>query len=231
MNNKCFIFSGSALKVMAIVSMLIDHAALILLSGTEWAREPIIGTITLYYILRRIGRLAFPLFCFLLVEGYVHTKSKWKYGLSLAAFALISEVPFDLMVNKVYFDLDKQNIYFTLLLGFLLLCTIEKIQNVPIKILCLAGIYFVSSTGNIDYGVSGVLLIGLLYVLREKRVLKALFSFPLLSGGYYALCAFIPIGMYNGERGFIRGKALKYAFYIFYPAHIMILLWIKFNLL
>jgi len=161
----------------------------------------------------------------------VHTRNRKKYALSLLIFALVSEVPFNMMVRGGYFSLEKQNIYFTLLLGVLLMWAMEKIDKPFVKAAALAAVCAVTVLLKTDYGIRGVLLIGLLYILRDRKIEKILFSYPLLSGGLYALCAFVPISMYNGERGFIRGKAAKYAFYLFYPLHIWILLWIKFNLI
>lgn len=221
------ILSGSALKMIAMVTMLVDHFALIILSQLPWATEPFFANLSFYYLCRRVGRLSFPIFCFLLVEGFLHTKNRKKYGVSLAVFALLSEVPFDLMIHGTHFSPSSQNIFFTLLLGFLLCLVLEKVKD-PLKLfLCLAGLLAACILVNADYGVRGFFLIGLLYVLRDKKLLSAFFAYPLLSGGFAALTAFVPIGMYNGERGFIKAKWLKYAFYVFYPLHILVILGIR----
>ena len=80
-----------------------------------------------------------------------------------------------------------------------------------------------------DYGVGGFGFILLLYVLREKKILQAVLGTCFESGGWAAGLAFIPINLYNGKRGFIRTPPLKYAFYIAYPLHILILYWIRKN--
>jgi len=221
------LFSGSALKLLAVITMLIDHGALVLVAQTEWGMAPIVfmgKSISIYYILRHIGRLSFPLFCFLLVEGFWHTRSRKKYAVNLLCFAVLSELPFDLMVSGRWFYLGKQNIYFTLLLGVFLLCILEWNIEVWKKGLCLVGLYIMARLLKTDYGFNGIELIGLLYILREQKLLRTFFALPMLSGGLSALLSFVPINMYNGKRGFIKGKMLKYAFYLFYPAHIIALL-------
>lgn len=227
---KTEVFSGSVLKLLAILTMLIDHGSLILAQEVEWLGMTISlpgRSVTVYYLLRRIGRLAFPLFCFLLVEGFVHTRSRKRYAAGLLLFALISEVPWNYMVGGRCIYPAKQNVYFTLFLGVVLLCILAWEASDWKRGLCLVGLYVLVRLLHVDYGVNGVLLIGLLYVLRVQRLSRTLFAFPMLSGGLAALCAFVPINMYNGERGFIKGKVLKYVFYLFYPLHIIVLLLIK----
>ena len=98
--NRFRILSGSMLKLLAIISMTIDHSAVILYPVIDAMRVPIsIGgrAITLYWVMRKLGRLAFPIFCFLISEGYAHTGNKVRYGLRLLIFALVSELPFNLL--------------------------------------------------------------------------------------------------------------------------------------
>lgn len=227
---KMELFSGSILKLVAVLTMLIDHGALVFAREVDWLSMAVVlpgKSVTVYYILRRIGRLAFPLFCFLLVEGYIHTGSKKKYTRNLLVFALISEVPWNYMMAGRCVYPDVQNIYFTLFFGVVLMSILAWETPEWKKGVCLVCLYVLVQLLNVDYGFRGVVLIGLLYVLRERRAERTLFAFPLLSGGIPALCAFVPINMYNGERGFIKGKVLKYAFYIFYPLHITILLMVR----
>lgn len=139
--------SGSTIKLVAIVTMLIDHIAAICLDNIlikrglytlDWsnseAMNKFIAENGLLYnldkLMRSIGRLAFPIFCFLIVEGFLHTRSKWKYTLRLALFALISEVPFDLAVHAKPFFWGYQNVYFTLLIGLLVLIGLKLISDV-----------------------------------------------------------------------------------------------------
>ena len=228
---KLQILDGSWLKLLAVVTMFIDHAALILLPCLPILRTPLFAGYTLYSLLRKVGRLAFPLFCFLLAEGFFYTKNKLKYGLNLLIFALISELPYNLMRGNTLFSIDYQNIYFTLFLGFCALWVLESPWKIHWKLLILVPGFLLLPYLHTDYGRNGVLLIVLLYMLRENRLVASLLALPLLSGGYAAWVAFVPMGMYNGKRGFIRGNALKYAFYAFYPVHILLLLGIRYILL
>lgn len=86
-------------------------------------------------VLRGIGRVAFPIFCFLLVEGFLHTKNVWKYAGRLALFALVSEIPFDLAFQGEWLFMGYQNIFFTLLVGLLVMIAFqtaeEKLRQSP----------------------------------------------------------------------------------------------------
>lgn len=118
--------------------MLIDHIAAFVLYLYEPATQPIllVGSheLSLYKIMRYIGRTAFPIFVFLLVEGFCHTHNKKKYGRNLLIFAIISEIPWNLLHSGTCFY-DKQNVFFTLLLGYMGMVVIEMYQDTTI-ILC-----------------------------------------------------------------------------------------------
>ena len=222
------ILSGSHLKLIAVIAMLIDHTAVIFARSVIGLHQPLFGTsLTIYWVMRKIGRLAFPLFCFLLAEGFAHTKNRVKYGLNLLIFAVISEIPYNLMRSGNILDPNHQNVYVTLLMGFLLLCLWDSSWRNWLKTVIMVVAVFAISYVHADYGRNGVLLILLLYILREQKLLRGVLALPLLSGGYAAWCAFVPIGLYNGQRGFISGKVMKYAFYAFYPVHILLLYAIK----
>lgn len=133
--------SGSTLKLIAIFVMLIDHIAATILEQTLLSRgffnyntvasidAANIQLYTIYRFMRGIGRLGFPLFCFLLVEGFVHTRNKGKYALRLGIFALISEIPFDLAFHGNAFYFEYQNVFFTLLIGFLVMWGFQVIRD------------------------------------------------------------------------------------------------------
>jgi hypothetical protein len=222
------ILSGSALKLLAVIFMIIDHIAVAFLS-----KNPILlftvgsKAFTLYHIMRYIGRLAFPLFAFLLVEGFLHTKNRKAYGQNLLIFALISEIPWNLFRSGTW-HFSGQNIFFTLFLGFLGLLVLEKFKDKPTKqvLLLLLG-FILSIVLRVDYLAGGYVFILLLYILRDKRAAQAVIGCSILSNGLIAGLSFLPINMYNGERGFIKGKFMKYAFYAIYPIHILILFIIK----
>ena len=212
------------LKLIAVITMLIDHFASAFYNEFSFMTSPLFGTsITFYYTLRKIGRLSFPIFCFLAVEGFIHTKNRAKYGASMLIFALISEIPFDLCFMKTYFEFSYQNVFFTLFLGFAVMCILEYVKTDILKFVLSLVPLLAAHFLRVDYGIYGVLLITMLYILKDKRPLASLIALPFLSGGYAAWCAFVPINMYNGKRGFIKSKYLKYAFYIFYPLHLILL--------
>lgn len=182
-------------------------------------------------LMRDIGRLAFPIFAFLLVEGYLHTKDKRKYGRNLLIFAFISEIPWDL-VHKNSFLFLHQNVMFTLFLGFLGIYFLETYNRNRYKLsICLVGLLLLTYLLHADYGIAGLGFILLLYVMRNNKLLMTVIGAGYLPNNTYAALAFIPINLYNGKRGFIKGKILKYVFYLFYPVHLLILWYIKYYIL
>lgn len=220
-------FSGSTLKLIAIVSMLIDHiGAAVLENGL--LRSPLLSSDSALYdkfafldkILRAIGRPAFPIFCFLLVEGFLHTRDSRKYALRLFLFALISEIPFDLAIYRTLVNWGMQNVFFTLLIGLLVMmaCThFSKniwMQSVIFALGLVAGYLL-----HTDYGFKGVLLIEILYFFRYDRKNQCIAGGISFSWEMTAPLAFLPIYFYNGK----RGLSLKYFFYLFYPVHLLIL--------
>ena len=220
------IFSGSALMVFAIVTMLIDHIGAGFLVCWKKAWEPIFAfqllgtlhTVSLYQLFRLVGRLAFPIFAFLLVEGFCHTSNRRKYAWSLAIFALISEIPFDFLFRPIYGN--SQNIYFTLLIGFLTMWGLERYRGRPVfQAIIVAAALAAATVLHTDYSYHGIVLILALYLFRKQPVLQTVFGALSLYFEWFAVFAFIPIRLYNGRRGFVRGRYMKYFFYIFYPVH------------
>ncbi len=224
------IINGSWLKIIAVVSMLIDHIAYLILPHFDLFSEPMFflgKEFTIIKICRLIGRLAFPIFAFLITEGFVHTKNHKKYGLNLLTFAIVSEIPYNLFLSGKVLNLSSQNVFFTLFLGFLALYILENVKTDTEKAIYIFGVVVLSLILKCDYGAKGVILIILLYLLKKQLPLASVLSLGLLSGGLAAWCAFVPINMYNSKRGFIKGNAMKYAFYAFYPVHMLILFVIK----
>ena len=224
MENK--ILSGSWLKVLAMVSMAIDHTTYWLLRGNADFMEPLfmVGSkhISYYFLMRSIGRLAFPLFAFLIVEGFVHTRDRRKYGRNLFLFAVISEVPWALLHHGVH--LSGHNVIFTLLAGFLGLCVIERYRVQPARLASiLLGMVAVLIVLRPDYGGAGFAFIILLYTLRRHLLLQVIVGSFMLPAKWIAGLAFIPIALYNGQRGFIQGQYAKYLFYAFYPLHLLLI--------
>jgi len=190
--------------------MLIDHVGAVLFPENM--------------VLRCIGRLSFPIFCFLLTEGARYTRDIRKYMIRLGGFALISEIPYDLAFHGKVVDPGYQNVFFTLLLGLILIYMLERSAELPLKAVEILAVMSAADFLRTDYSFKGILLIAVFYLLRENLWLKtacaAMWNF-LWNGsiqGYGAL-AMLPIAMYNGE----RGRKMKYFFYVFYPAHLIIL--------
>ncbi len=221
------LLSGSTLKLIALISMLIDHAAVaILYYGLLYPNRPIsVGSrlyqlYLLYQIMRKIGRIAFPIFCFLLVEGFLYTSNRKKYALRLFLFCLISEIPFDLALRQSFFEFTHQNVFFTLFIGFIVLWGLEYFQNKPyLQALTVAAGMGLAWLLKTDYDYKGIVLIVVLYLFHLTPALMTLSGCVSLLWEAPAMLAFIPINLYNHKRGF----SAKYFFYLFYPGHLFIL--------
>ncbi len=245
--------TGSTIKIIAIVSMLIDHIGagilgrLVMTSGYMEAVASsdlnvmmrwLVENGTLYYTytaLRMIGRLGFPIFAFLLVEGFQRTHDVKKYALRLGMFALVSEIPFDLCFNGKVLEFGYQNVFFTLFLGLLTMIAFDWIAkkewaagkrlNLVVKIVFSAAALAVGAGVahflKTDYAATGVVCIMVLYIFRKKKPLQIAAGCVAFLWEVTAPLAFIPIGFYNGE----RGLRMKYFFYAFYPVHLF-LIWL-----
>lgn len=234
--------SGSTIKIIAIFAMLIDHIGagvvgryisstgmpmLDTAEGMQWLSE-YGGWMALYAVMRMIGRLGFPIFCFLLIEGFEHTRDVKKYAARLLAFCIISEVPFDLLFRGKVLEFGYQNVFFTLFIGLLVLCAYRFVEqqkewNVLWKGLCylaalIAGMA-VAELLHTDYAAIGVCCILVLYIFRKNKVGQIVAGCIAFLWELTAPLAFLPIAFYNGK----RGLKMKYFFYIFYPAHLLIL--------
>ncbi len=235
--------TGSTLKWIALITMFIDHIGAVLLEngllpllndsvlvGSSLAFRPD-SFRTWYmadYVLRMIGRLAFPIYCFLLVEGFYYTKNVLKYIFRLGAFALISEIPFNLAHGSLRYD-AMQNVYFTLAIGLLTLWCMQLIDTrlskyvwlkIPAALLGMLLAEFLRT----DYSSFGVLLIILLYLLRENRLRQSIAGAIATVWETTAPLAFVLTYFYNGKRG---RQLPKYFFYVFYPAHLLLLAGIR----
>jgi len=213
-------FNSAQLKGLAVVSMVIDHAAYMLVDKTSHAYA--------YQLMRGVGRLAFPIFAFFLVEGFFHSRDLRKYALRLLCLAAVSEIPFNLMFARRVLYPDHQNTIWTLLIGLVTLIVFRQIENrfedsadisrLNLAKIAAAGLFagcaYLLKT---DYSWFGVGLIVLLYWLRYDRKRQCLYGGLVSLYHSWAILAFIPLYYYNG----VRGRYFKYFFYIFYPAHIL----------
>lgn len=223
--------SSFLLKIIACIFMFIDHIGQVYYNGTS--------------ILNILGRLAFPIFAFQITEGYRHTKDVKKYLLRLFILALISQIPFMIMMKREGFAI---NTIATLLFGLICITIYDRKKIIGIISVIVLGL--IAQFAKFDGGIYGVLLIfnfyifknykGLLtffyiliitflygqpimkYINYEPEVLRRVFMFYL---PYYlaTLSPLILIHFYNNK----KGKDIKYFFYLFYPLHIIIILLIK----
>lgn len=221
--------NGFHLKLIAICTMLIDHMGYTLFPGVMW--------------LRCVGRVAFPIFCFLIAEGCVYTHDRKKYAARLLVFALLSEIPYNLMNSGMIWDPYDQNVLWTLLLGALVCWLMDWALKkcTPLSFVLTGAVmlaaYWLLEIGNTDYGGWGMLLVAAFYGVHRApsgAVVKmiaqafglAFFSIGVM-GGYlsielWSLAALVPLWLYNGRRGF-SNRGVQYGFYAFYPVHILIL--------
>lgn len=225
--------SGSLLKLIACIAMLLDHVGAFIPSNILGTNEALFclggKDITFQYLLRAIGRSAFPIFAFLISEGFVHTSNRKKYALNLLCFALISEIPFNLACSNSIFC-AKQNVYFTLLFGFLGICLFDSYRQTRNKrqLYFIVGLFLLTVIFRADYGCFGYGFIILMYILRRNKIIMAIIGSCVLPSRWIGGVAFLPICMYNGKRGFIVGKVAKYGFYLFYPVHLLMLYMVRF---
>lgn len=222
---------GSTVKIIAMLSMVIDHFAAVVLTRMYMLggySEKFYGVIIL---LRLVGRLAFPIYCFLLVEGFQRTKDVKGYMLRMVFFALAAEIPFDLALTGQAVNWGYQNVMFTMLIGLAALRGLKLVEEKGFskwrRILLQAVVIFcavVLAEGmKVDYSWSGILCICAIYLLKASNVRKVLLGNAVLIiantleiAGLFS----VPIiKAYNGE----RGLKIKYFFYAFYPLHLLIL--------
>ena len=202
------------LKIIAIISMLIDHIGHIFFPEVM--------------LFRIVGRIAFPIFAYVLAEGIYYTKDITKYMLRLGIFAILSEIPYDLAIMGSVLEFSHQNVFFTLFFGVFLFWIYKKITHdgwrLATLVIMLFTVIFLCQWLHTDYSDIGILLIFVFYMYRDKKVGKLVLAGALflgLTGGLqlYALLALPLIALHNGE----QGPKIKSFFYLFYPAHLLIL--------
>lgn len=231
---KSFI-DGSTLKIIAIITMLIDHiGAVILINLLQFSKGIVMmdGNAILYAICRNIGRISFPIFCFLLVEGFIHTKNVTKYALRLLIFAFVSEIPFDLAINGEIYAPYSQNVFFTLWIGILVLIGLKKLEALENVWLLYGGRTLILLLGvlasivlNTDYKLFGIVSIAALYLYHYNEKYQIIAGACSFLWEPTAILGFLPIYFYNGK----KGLNMKYVFYAFYPIHFLVLYFIAHN--
>ena len=223
--NQIQVFSGAWLKGIAMLSMLADHVNKALIYPYLTTNHGALAFVSNAFDI--LGRIAFPLFCFLLVEGFVHTHNVKGYLGRLVLFGLVSEVPFDLAFFRTPFYPDAQNVYWTLALGVLAMAGLkrfEKENGLPgwQGLVWAGGCAALALAASTDYNASGVIIICTLYLTRADRKQQCLAGALLFLFELTASLAFVLVWFYNGQRG-ACSPLQKKAFYWFYPVHLLVL--------
>ncbi|MDE6313177.1 MAG: conjugal transfer protein TraX [Lachnospiraceae bacterium] len=218
-------FTANALKIIAIVTMLIDHIG----AALVWQMVGQQGD-TFYIIyrgMRLIGRIAFPIYCFFIVEGFRHTRSVKKYMARLAVFAIISEIPFDYAFMGGL-TLSYQNVFFTLTLGLACIWGFQELEvrmkaglaQTVLKIVVMLVMAEAAELLHTDYGDFGVIIIAVLYLFQKKRGIQCIVGALGFAWEVTAPLSFVLLYFYNGEKG---KQVNKYLFYGFYPVHLAVI--------
>ena len=231
--------SQEALKLLACMTMLVDHLAVIIVMGSLYSTHHGMR-LEIYETMRLIGRIAFPIYCFLLAEGSAHTHNHARYGLRLAICALLSELPYDLALwGRITWQ--HQNVMVTLFLGFCALEVMKRCPNLPLKLLLALPFAALAEFAGGDYGVKGIMLVVLFALTRRiphrhlAQVLGIWFVFSpnhavflnwmeqlSVTTQEWAVLAILPIALYDGRK-VTKSKAVQWGFYLFYPAHLLLL--------
>lgn len=241
MKRKRFDISSKGLHIIAMIFMLMDHMWATLFTSADW--------------LTSVGRLAFPIFAFMIVEGYTHTKNLQKYVLRLLLFAVITEIPFNLMVGNSVIYYVHQNVLWTFLIGIGLIHINElarKKEKLWLTVLTAALTtvigFVLGHITFVDYNAAGILTVLVFYFFRGRKwwcylgQLIGLYyiNVELLQGYFFEIELFghsfeiIQQGLALFSLAFIwlykgrqgkKSKAFQYFCYTFYPAHMM-LLWL-----
>lgn len=247
--------SQEGLKLIACVTMLIDHigATLIirLLTGCPADAPEYVWLYWLYMGMRIIGRIAFPIYCFLLVEGSERTRNPKKYALRLFMGMLLSEIPFDLAFSPTWlsyewhwwtpfagFNPTSNSVMMTLLLGFGMLMCMQRVKGFW-RVAVILPFYILAEQLGTDYAGMGIALIAVFALTRERehgKLLCVVLCALLMNSGFknleifgiwinmeiFALAALIPIFCYDGRK-LTTSRAVQWGFYLFYPVHILVL--------
>jgi len=217
-------YSNFEIKLIAMLCMFADHLGKIIMLDSE----------SFQTVCSAAGSIAFPLFAFLLTEGFVHTKNIKLYALRLLGFGIISEIPFDLYFNNTLIEFKSNNVMFTLFLGLICLYVFNIFEKKDKRYLGLAviavSLILLQNVLNVfDYGVSGLLAILIMYFFKDRphmAYVVAVLAISLMnpsSVNFFALVGMLFVVNYNKE----IGKNIKYIAYFFYPVHLILLYLLK----
>ena len=214
--------SSFVLKMIAIISMFIDHIG-----------YAIFGKFSYF---NYIGRIAFPIFAFQISEGYVHTKNLKKYFFRLFLFAIISQIPF-MLFHSILSTEFSLNIFFTLLLGLACIFIYDKSNYKILGIIASIAIGIIAQISHCDYGFYGVAIILIFYIFKDNFINASIFFIlataikylvPIIKYGFnnvylylfiFTIISAIFLATYNGK----KGKNTKYLLYLFYPIHLLLI--------
>lgn len=224
------ILPQEGLKLIACITMLIDHFGHAIVPYL-----PVPYMVELYYTCRIVGRLAFPIYCFLLTEGMHHTRSPQKYILRLGVGILLAELPFDILFEGG-FTWAYQSVMVTLTLGALMLLCMQRVEKKSLKLLLVIPFAVLAELAKCDYGGWGIAMmavfalfdrlgmqtIGILLVNAcMESAMIPVFGIP-VSVQLFAVLAMVPISNYCGRK-LSHSRTVQWAFYLFYPVHLLLL--------
>ena len=225
------------LKLIAMACMLLDHMWATVIDGNLW--------------MTCVGRIAFPIFAFQVAEGYAHTKNFKRYLLRMFLFALVAEIPYNLMAGGWWVHPFGQNVMFTFCLSLLLIRLIDKawtkhrLLGVAVALFAAAVGYILGILTFVDYYGYGILMVLVFWMFRTVRfgwliqLAAMIYINCIMIGGLhldlslfghvlsfpvqgFAVLSLIPIFLYNGQRG-KQSKLFQYSIYAFYPVHMLVL--------
>lgn len=214
--------TGNILKIIACITMLIDHLGIVLFCNRVIDNN-------IYIIMRSIGRIAFPIFAFLVVEGYRKTKDIRKYQLRLFISALVTQIAYGMFCMKFYKTIGLNVLWLFLLATVLfdLWKTVKTQNQIVIASLITVAVGLIAETININYGFFGMMFMICLFLGRKTILCSAIIVllFCLINNNWiqaWSLMAIIPLGLYTGQRG-SKNKIIQYGFYLIYPLQFLLL--------
>lgn len=223
---KIQVLNGAQLKYIAFASMLIDHVNKAIILPYLEVGSTLSKISSVFDVL---GRIAFPLFSFFIVEGFFRTHSRKKYLLNLLFFAVISEIPYDMFSSKVFLEFRLNNVLFSLALSLITIWILdeirikyeEKLGNfwILFSIPLLTVMYFVSIFVSGDYDFHAILTAFFFYIFYDKPLTSAFFAYLSIIKEWWSILGFGLTIMYNGK----KGKQNKIFNYLFYPVHLLLL--------
>lgn len=225
------VFNGAQLKYLAFMSMLIDHVNNALITPILEGEGFLLHLSNIFSIL---GRIAFPIFVFFIVEGFLKTSNRKKYLITLLIFGVISEVPFDMFTSRTYFEPYWNNMMFTLALCIITIWVIDSLKEkidkkifwYAVSIIIVVIFCFLAMKLNLDYDYHAIIIAYLFYIFYDKPILGAGLGYLSIIKELYSFIGFAVTVTYNGE----RGRQYKWLNYFFYPVHILILGVLRFYL-